>query len=469
MSHEGHRQNSSQSEREGEAPTALLAEGATQAPTIDWWRPDVAAHAAERATTPDSAVSFWALMGFTFILLLSPQTIVPALAPLRPALILAAVAVAAYLSDRFVHRKPILRRMPETAIAAALVGWAVLTVPFSYWPGGSVSLLLGSYLKALVIFWLLSHVIGTPRRLRQAAWGLTLMSVPLALSGIRNYLSGGFIAMTTMGEGPARIIGYEAPLTWNPNDLALMLNLILPLAVALFTIHRKAAVRVPLFLIILLDGVAVLVTFSRAGFLTLTAIVAVALWKFRRAWSPGGSAAVLAALLMILPLLPSSYLGRLGTILNIESDPTGSAQERWRDTVAATDFALEHPFVGAGLGMNILALNEERGSYWKSVHNVYLEYAVDLGFIGLALFVLLLGGCLRTARWAQRQAVTLGDDRELYALSVGIQISLVAFSIAGFFHPAAYHFYFYYMAGLAMALRGIYDNKKTDRHAVGQN
>jgi hypothetical protein len=408
-------------------------------------------------------------MGFTFILLLSPQTIFPALAPMRPALITAAVAVAAYLADRFVHQQPILRRMPEMAIAAALVGWAVLTIPLSYWPGGTVSLLTDMYFKTIAIFWLLSHVVGSLRRLRQAAWGLTLMSIPLALSGIGNYLSGSFIADAGPVKGPERIIGYEAPLTFNPNDLALMLNLILPLSLALLSIHRNWAVRTLLFSIIVLDVIAVLVTFSRAGFLTLAAMSGVYLWKSRRMWGLAALPLFFAAMLTILPFLPSSYMGRLGTIFDIESDPTGSAQARWRDTIAAIDFVLKHPFIGAGAGMNVLALNEVRGPYWKEMHNVYLEYAVDLGIIGLVLFLLLLGGCLRTARWAQQRAKTRRADRELYHLAVGIQISLIGFSIAGLFHPAAYHFYFYYMAGLALALRIVQEDedRKTvsDRHA----
>ena len=41
------------------------------------------------------------------------------------------------------------------------------------------------------------------------------------------------------------------------------------------------------------------------------------------------------------------------------------------------------------MGIELLVLNETVGSKWRAVHNTYLEYAVDLGVPGLALFVLL--------------------------------------------------------------------------------
>jgi O-antigen ligase len=105
--------------------------------------------------------------------------------------------------------------------------------------------------------------------------------------------------------------------------------------------------------------------------------------------------------------------------------------------------------IGAGIGQDILALNEARGLGWRSVHNVYLQYAVDLGLPGAILFVVLLGLCLSAAAAVERS--DLGEG--LPALAAGVRISLVAFVAAACFHPAGYHFYFFYIAGLAVALR----------------
>ena len=43
--------------------------------------------------------------------------------------------------------------------------------------------------------------------------------------------------------------------------------------------------------------------------------------------------------------------------------------------------------------------------------------------------------------------------RDLSVLASGVQIALVAFAVAAVFHPIAYQFYFFCVAGLAVALR----------------
>jgi hypothetical protein len=387
-------------------------------------------------------------MAFTFILLIAPQTFYPALKPLRIALIAAAGATMVYLFERFTHRQRIMKSTREMRIAACLVGWVILTVPFSFWPGGSISFLLGFYFKTLAVFWLLSNIVNTITRVRLVAWGLSLMGVLLAISGLKQYLSGDFIA----GD---RIAGYDAPLTGNPNDLALMLNLILPLALALFLSNRKPILRTGLLGIIGLLVIAVMATFSRGGFLTLATTFGMYQWKLCRRQERGWAMAGLAAALVCILFLPSGYMDRLSTIIDVEADPTGSAQARSDDMRAALKFVLQNPLVGAGVGMNILALNQERGASWQVVHAVYLQYAVDLGLPGLVLFLLLLIGCIKCARFARRHSSGVLAFRELFHLAEGLEVSLIAFAVAGLFHPVAYHIYFYYIAGLAIAAKAV--------------
>ena len=433
-----------------------------QGPAGEWWRPDLTMEVDERsgpaATAPPvSGVTFWALMGFSFVALVAPQEFFPVLAPLRIALLAAAAAVITYLWDRLVHRQPVTVLTREIWITAGLVGWAIVTVPLSYWPGGSVDFLLSFYFKSLVIFWLLANTVMTLTRLYQVAWGLSLMAAPVATTAVAHFVAGDFLPASPR-LAVTRIVGYDAPLTGNPNDLALMLNLILPLSVALLLATRRPPLRAVLLGLVGLDVVAVILTFSRGGFLTLATVLFVYLWKIRRrperrwAW-----AALLVVLVACVPLLPSRYVDRVSTITSLKSDTTGSAQLRWDDTVAAARFVLANPVVGAGVGMNVLALIQERGdNRWTAVHNVYLEYAVELGLPGLVLFLLLLGGCFRSVRFVQRRSVAVPALRDLFLLAEGLQVSLVAFTVAALFHPVAYHLYFYYFAALALTVKTVY-------------
>jgi O-antigen ligase len=160
-------------------------------------------------------------------------------------------------------------------------------------------------------------------------------------------------------------------------------------------------------------------------------------------------------MMMSVPLLPSSYITRLTTITNMQADRTGSAQARWRDSIAAIKYVAGHPVTGAGIGNNILALNKVRGDTWIQVHDIYLVYAVELGIPGLILFIVLLWKSIDNATTAKKILLQKAEADHVYYLAEGIGVSLVAFSIAALFYPDAYQFYFYYMAGLAIAARSI--------------
>jgi probable O-glycosylation ligase (exosortase A-associated) len=400
-------------------------------------------------------------MGFTFILLLAPQEHFPALAPLRIAMLSAAIAIITHVMSRLVRGRPVIRLNPAMAFALALVIWAVVTIPFSLWPGGSVAYLLETYLKTLVVFVLLANVIDSETRLKNVVWALVLIGVPLATSTVNNFLSG-----YSMPEGE-RVVGYRSGLTANPNDLALMLNLILPLCIALFLASRKAFVKLLLVCIGGLLLFAIITTFSRAGFITLMVTGLVYAWRLRkrpqRVWIPVAAILVLCA----VPLIPSDYVNRISTIVNVQEDDSRSAQTRLSDLKVAAKLAVSKPIIGSGIGMNAEAMNRARGETWTEIHNVYLQLAVELGLPGLALFLLLSITCYKMTGEVIRHCAMRNSNGMLFHIAEGLRVSLIAYSVAALFHPAAYHFYFYYIAGLAVAAHTIVEAEPG--HAVAHS
>ncbi len=416
-----------------------------------WWRePAIDSSqgepaAASRSQPQGNSLSYWALVGLTFVLLLAPQEQLPMLAPLRIALLSALLAVLAQGYHRLSNGLPLIDFHPAIKLLLILLAWAVVTVPFSYWPGGSVAYLLKFLIKTTIVFVLLTQVIDNLPKLKGISWALVLMSVPLAATTVGNFISGVQI------EGGERVAGYTAGLTANPNDMALMLNLILPLCIALLLDSRQRTAKLLLVGIAGLLVVAIITTFSRAGFLTLVVTATTYAWYLRRrrqrVWAP----VVLVLAVCALPLLPGSYVERIQTIVNIEQDSTGSAQTRLSDMKAALLLGLEHPIVGAGLGMNELAMNRERGETWTAVHNVYLQLLVELGFPGLILYLLLFHHCLTATAASHRRGMGKSHPGSQFYLSEGLRVSLIAFAVAAIFYPVAFHFYFYYIAGLAVA------------------
>jgi probable O-glycosylation ligase (exosortase A-associated) len=443
--------------------SAIAVRGAGSAGS--WWQPQAIADptpprrltgSRTAAALEGSRAAFYALVAFTSVLLLSPQAWFPVLKLIRIAFLAGGIAMAAHVMERTAHKQPITPLAPEIGIALALILWSAITIPMSYWPGGSIRLLTDQYLKAIAFFWLLATIITTPARLRGIAWTLVLCAIPLAGTGIWHYLSGH--VMQTGQDGLVRIVGYmgSSGLTGNPNDLALMLNLIIPLAGALALSSRGAA-RLLATAVALLSLGGVIVTFSRAGFLALTATLFMFLVVLVRRKSGGAAIALFLIALSVPALLPKSYVDRLSTITNMDQDKTGSAQGRYKDLGIALEVVSHNPIIGVGLGQDMIALNQARGlSTWRSVHNVYLQYAVDLGVPGFLLFAWLHLLCFRSAWAVERRARKDPAVAELAPLAAGVQVSLVAFLVAAMFHPIAYQFYFFSIAGLAVALKNTY-------------
>ena len=116
-----------------------------------WWRPESGRTASGAVAlpavtvAPTSSLAFWSLVAFTTILLLSPQIWFPILGSLRIAFLAAGLAIGAHLAHRLTQHEGAAPFFPEIAIAMALVGWSVLTLPLSYWPGGSMTVLTDHY------------------------------------------------------------------------------------------------------------------------------------------------------------------------------------------------------------------------------------------------------------------------------------------------------------------------------------
>lgn len=424
-----------------------------------WWRhappPSGRVQVVPHTEAAESKWPFHMLLAFTFVMLLAPQQAFPVLAPFRIALLVVIGSVLTYMYARVVRGQPFLEMKPGILPALLIALWAVMTVPMSYWPGGSVAFLTGEYFKTLAVFLLLAHIIDTLGKLRTLLLGLVLMAVPLAVTVLIDFAAGSFSQ-----AGDRVLLVYDAPLTANPNDLALMLNILLPFAIALFLGSRgKTLLRIALGAAICIFVTTIVLTFSRAGFLALAVIFMVYMWRLRRRperlWIP----LALVLMLFALPFVPDSYFDRLSTITNIEADASLSAQTRYSDMLVALQLVAQNPMIGAGAGMNIYAMNEARGETSLEIHNVYLQYGVDLGLPGLLLFLVLYAICLRTAQTVIERARLMPEPNTLFYLAEGIKVSLIAFAVEAMFHPVAYNFYFYYIAGLAVALRTVCDRE----------
>jgi O-antigen ligase len=381
---------------------------------------------------------FWALMFFTGIVLIAPQEMFPVLAPFKPALLSALLAAGVHVADRMSRGTSLTADEPEIRLTLLLFALAVLSVPTSYWPAGSVQTLLDLLGKSLMVFLLLANIVVTPARLRAIVWLLAMGATVPAAVVLHDFVHGDLVRN--------RVQGYVSGIASNPNDVALTLNIITPLAVGLALATRRRFQKAVLAAAVALAAAGIVATFSRAGFFYLSTTVVLYLTRLRR----GRRAIVLLLILLIaLAFTVDGFVDRIGSSTDVQHE--GSARERWETLFSATSLIMHHPLLGAGIGQSIIALNETGGVRWRNIHNVYLEIAADLGLPALIVYLLLFLRAVRSVMTARRALRARGSS--LYHLAQGLEISLFGFAVAAMFYPIAYHLFVYYLLGLAVAVK----------------
>jgi O-antigen ligase len=351
------------------------------------------------------------------------------------------LAAVTHVADRMSDGRSLTGMEPEVRLVLLLLGLALLSIPTSYWSTGSVQILIDLLGKSVAVFLLLANILVTPARFHRMLWLITLCSAAPALGVIDNYLDGRYM------QTEARVQGYGGALTSNANDVALTLNIVVPIALGLALAARRPAARVLLAGLVALAVAGIVVTISRAGFLFLACTVSLSVARLRR----GRLAVVLLLLAVAVPLIvgTAGFTDRMLTITDVRGE--ASARDRWEGMGKAVEAIAAHPLFGAGIGQGVLALNELGGPRWREVHNMYLQIALDLGLPALIVLVALVCRSIRSVHHAARVWRARGDS--MHHLAQGLETSLIGFAAAAMFYPIAYHFFFYYLLGLAVAAR----------------
>lgn len=420
------------------------------------------------ATSPYSEPRDWGytgLLAFTTVLMFRPQDDIPALAPLRIAEICALVGIAPMLLHRLARRLPVFRVTTETMGLAALGAVMLATVPFSIWPGGAISTFLETFFKIVVVFALMLNTVTTPKRLEQIMWIMVLGATYIATRGVIDYARG-----VNLVEG-GRLAGAVGGIFGNPNDLALNMVSILPMAAMAALSKRHTWLwRAFAAIAIVMMMATVVFTKSRGGAVGL-GVVLLALLFLSRKIKPAIGIAVLATGMIIAPFLPGEFVSRMATIFDSEQDAeqfTGSREARATLLREALYTFATHPVTGVGMGQFKNFEWPEREQRAREAHNVLLQVAADLGIFGLIAFSFLIYRGLHSAWILRRQlgpqhrrkpttpevAVLTTEDRErLHAHAVALGAGLIGWFVCAMFASVAYAWTFYYLLALIVAAR----------------
>ncbi len=405
-------------------------------------------------------LAFAGLFLFTFLLYARPQEMFPDLFGSLPLVKIVAIGtLLAYFIGKLTAGERLTRWTLELTMVLVIAALGLLFTPIAAAPQDSLNVLLDVFLKVVIIFLLMINLLSTAGRLQGLIRLSVICGTALAVFAIFSYLTGNF-----MFQGKTvtnRVAGIVAGMFGNPNDLALSLDLLIPLAVAL-ALSSRGWKRTLFFSCAAVLAIGVVVTFSRGGFLGLVALSLVLLWKLSRRNRGLTIAAFLLVTGFFLVAMPTGYSNRLTTIFSIEEDLTGSAQARRELLERAVQVASNHLVIGVGMGnFHIYSIREQ------VAHNSYLEIASELGIAGLAAYLIMilvpLGSLRRIereTRKAQGGRLIKGRDappeQQTYYLSVALQAAFVGYMVCSFFGSVEYLWHIYYLVAYAVSLRHIH-------------
>jgi probable O-glycosylation ligase (exosortase A-associated) len=177
---------------------------------------------------------------------------------------------------------------------------------------------------------------------------------------------------------------------------------------------------------------AVLMTYSRGAMVSLLAASPIILLRSRRRWQFLALAVMIAS---IVPILAGKEIrDRFFTLQKYSSDD--SANSRFASWGAAIQIANEYPIFGAGLrNSNLLSYAFGADEEGRTIHSQYLQTLADMGYPGLALYLIAIGSAF-TATIRSRRALRRRTDPEalrMRSMLSGIEGSLVVFCVGGAF------------------------------------
>jgi len=428
---------------------------------------------------------FLGLLVFTAVLYFRPQDQIPGLSFLPLAEIAALFGLAAMVYNRMSRGQTFSRLTPELLAVAGLGVVMLITAPFSVWAGGAVHTFTDGFAKVLLIYILMTNTLTSLVRVQRFMMVVVTATGYLATRGVFDYARG----LNLIENG--RVQGAVGGMFQNPNDLALNMVAVLPIAVLWALGARRPAQRLFAGFLALMMLCTVVVSYSRGGFLGLALMILILAWHMVRR-RPAAVAAAAVALLLALPLAPASYWNRIASITDESLDETGSREARRVAMREAWDTFLTFPFYGVGAGMFQAYNPPGRQEIWRETHNVVLQVAAELGILGLALFSFLLWRALAagsvTRRLLRRASgasppsrrrpapqpsgaplVTREEATYIDAHAGAMTASVMGWFVSALFASVAYTWTFYYLLALAVAPRDILRARltvaaKTPRH-----
>jgi putative inorganic carbon (hco3(-)) transporter len=410
------------------------------------------------------SLSFIGLFLFSIVLYYRPYESVPGLSSFTSmAFYTGVVTLTIYAISQLAIEGNLTARPKEINLVLLIGVAALLSMPMAVSLADAWKTFSEQLIKTMVIFVVLVNVVRTETRLKLLLLLILVISLYLSLGAINDYRLGlyGTGALITHD---ARIAGRIKGLFENSNDLALHLVTMVPIAIGLGLSGRNPFKKLLYFGGAALMVGAVIVTFSRGGFIGLVAMGLILVRRLGKKNRVATTGAMVFAVILFLAFAPGAYSGRLSSIFNSSADLTGSSSQRTEVLKRSFWVMLRYPIFGVGIG-NF----HHKSPRNLETHNAYTQVGAEMGIAAMAVYILFLVHPLRRLRLIENESYSKPEQSRFYYLSIGLQGSLVAFMVSSFFGAVAYQWYVYYLVAYAVCLHRLYIMKfQTENEFAGK-
>lgn len=371
---------------------------------------------------------------FLVFLFLRPADLFPVLTPLRPVLVVLILTMALFFFNRRSGQRVLLMPYSTGQYLVSFLGVMLLSIPFSYWPGGSFTNAT-EFMKEVAVFILIVNIAASLSALARLTRMIIFCNVVLALLAVKDYLTGNLLHRGRI-EGLGGLFN-------DPNDLAVCFVTALPLIYWRLQSHPSPKDRFLLIGAMMLAVGGVIATQSRGGFLGLVAVAGLILMRSRRKVA----ALFLAAALGIVVVLvsPQGAFERFSTITHYQGEENAQIRlAMWR---AGLHMFADHPILGVGTGVFSIAYGEDYRdpefpyNTWWTAHNTLIQVMAELGLAGLLVWVGMVISGFSILKKARLRLLSAARDVVIFEaleLNSALSVSFVGFLVSSLFLSKAY-------------------------------
>jgi O-antigen ligase len=389
-----------------------------------------------------------ATLAFIVVLVLRPADHFPALASMQPAKLVGLVAILSWLITKLLQGDTRVSLATHGKWMLALAVGLALSSTMSTDPAASWHLYTDVFIKMLIMYGLVVHLVNTKSQAVRLHLSLALCTVALALGAIHVRLSG----LATVEGNRAGLVG----LLGDPNDLALVLLIYVPLFVELALDARgiRRLFGIAMFGALLMG---VLATVSRGGALGLVAALGCTLYDRGRLSARLMAAPAIAALIIGMLVLAGVNDRSSGALTPGRLDDSALGRlDMWQSGVR---MVAHNPVFGVGFGQ----FPENYQSYarnpvhWEArdAHNSFVKAAAETGLVGFIPFMALVLLTIRTA-YRSRKAEVSDDSAMERAVRRSLFPSMLGFCVTAFFLSQCWSWFLFILFAQAAVAQKIW-------------